>query len=69
MKLLPTRAGFMSLNGKEGEINANNLKLGKNYAVAIAKSMRHMVNTQSVIMPGNRLGRKGGEAILSSLVD
>jgi hypothetical protein len=29
--------------------------------------MRHLLNTQIVDLPGNRLGQKGGEAILSSL--
>jgi hypothetical protein len=43
--------------------------MGKNYAVALSSSMKYMSNTQVVELPGNRFGKKGGEAILSSLVD
>lgn len=42
MKLLPTPSGLISSKGIEGELNARNLKLGKHYALAISKSMRHM---------------------------
>lgn len=31
--------------------------------------MRHMSNTQVVDLQGNRFGKRGGEAILGSLVD
>jgi len=43
------------------------LNLGRNYAVALSKSMRNLPNTRSLELPGNRLGHKGGEAIFSSL--
>lgn len=40
LKLIPSPSGLISSKGIEGELNAKNLKLGKNYAVAISKSMR-----------------------------
>ena len=43
--------------------------MGNNYAVALSSSMKHLSNTQVIDLPGNRFGKKGGEAILSSLVD
>lgn len=43
--------------------------MGKNYALALSSSMKYMSNTQVINLPGNRLGKKGGDAILSSLVD
>lgn len=45
------------------------MKMGGVYAQALSSSMKHLSNTQVVDLPGNRFGRKGGEAILSSLVD
>jgi hypothetical protein len=43
--------------------------MGKNFALALSSSMKYMSNTQVVELPGNRFGKKGGEAILGSLVD
>jgi len=31
--------------------------------------MKHLENTNSIELPGNRLGKKGGAAILNSLVE
>jgi hypothetical protein len=45
------------------------MKMGGNYALALSSSMKYMSNTQVVDLPGNRFGKKGGEAILGSLVD
>lgn len=72
MKLLPSPLGLMQKGDKAKEnntIKANNLKMGKNYALALSSSMKYMSNTQVVELPGNRFGKKGGEAILGSLVD
>lgn len=43
--------------------------MGNTYALALSNSMKHLSNTQVIDLPGNRFGKKGGEAILSSLVD
>lgn len=43
--------------------------MGSNYAEALSSSMKYMTNTQVVDLPGNRFGKRGGEAILGSLVD
>lgn len=43
--------------------------MGNTYALALSSSMKHLSNTQTVDLQGNRLGKKGGELILSSLVD
>jgi hypothetical protein len=71
MKLLPSPLGLMQPKhkAKENTIKADNLKMGNNYAMALSNSMKHMSNTQVVELPGNRFGKKGGEAILGSLVD
>jgi hypothetical protein len=45
------------------------MKIGKTYALALSNSMKHLQNTKVVDLPGNRLGKKGGAAILESLVD
>jgi hypothetical protein len=45
------------------------MKMGSNYAQALSSSMKYMSNTQVVDLPGNRFGRRGGEVIISSLVD
>ena len=45
------------------------MKIGNNYAVALSSSMKHLSNTLVIDMPGNRLGPKGGAAILGSLSD
>lgn len=61
--------GLMQHKGNEGHIKARNLKIGKNYALALSSSMKHLSNTESIDLPGNRLGKCGGTAILTSLAD
>lgn len=67
--MLPSPLGLIKREGAEGQIKANNLKIGNNYAVALSSSMKHLSNTLVIDMPGNRLGAKGGGAILGSLSD
>jgi Leucine-rich repeat (LRR) protein len=45
------------------------MKMGNNYALALSSSMKHLTNTQVLELPGNRLGKKGGVAIIGSLSD
>ena len=71
LKMLPSPLGLihnkdMSGNLKE-QIQVDNLKLGTNYGLALSSSMKHLASTQVLYMPGNRLGQKGGGAILGSL--
>lgn len=61
--------GLMQHRGSDNAIRARNLKLGGSYALALSTSMKHLPNTQTVELPGNRLGKDGGTVILSSLVD
>jgi hypothetical protein len=44
-KLLPQPLGLIQNKGKDGELRANNKKIGKNYALCLSKSMRHLLNT------------------------
>ncbi len=45
------------------------MKMGNSYAIALSSSMKHLSNTQVIELPGNRLGKKGGELILANLAD
>jgi len=54
--MLPSPLGLIKWEGTDGQIKANNLKIGNNYAVALSSSMKHLSNTIVVDMPGNRLG-------------
>ncbi len=71
LQLLPQPLGLISVKNKEGdlkgEVRVRNKKLGKNYAICLSKSMKHLINTQTIDLPGNRLGHSGGEAILKNL--
>ena len=71
LNVLPSTLGLISPKHKaqEGTIRASNMKMGSTLALALSSSMKHLSNTQVVDLPGNRFGKKGGEAILSSLVD
>lgn len=70
LKVLPSPLlGLMQHRGSDNAIRAKNMKLGKSYALALSNSMKHLSNTQSIELPGNRLGSVGGAAILSNLVD
>ena len=51
----------------ENSICAQNLKLGKSYALALSSSMKHLTNVERVELQGNRLGKVGGSSILTSL--
>ena len=49
LQLLPQPLGLISVKNKEGdlkgEVRVRNKKLGKNYAICLSKSMRHLINT------------------------
>ena len=45
------------------------MKMGNSYALALSSSMKHLSNTQVIELPGNRLGKKGGEFILANMAD
>ena len=70
MKMIPSPLGLMVKKKQpEGTIHAKNLKMGGKYAEALSSSMKLLSNTQVLEMPGNRLGVRGGAAILGSLAD
>ena len=61
----------MSLKSTENKetVRADNQQMGEKYALALSQSMKHLQGTQVVDLPGNRLGKRGGAAILGSLAE
>lgn len=45
------------------------MQLGSKYGMALSKSMHFLKDTRVVDLPGNRLGKVGGSAIISNLID
>ena len=41
--------------------------MGTDYALALSRSMKHLRDTTTIEVPGNRLGKVGGAAIIDSL--
>jgi hypothetical protein len=69
MRVLPVPLGLINHKGSDGVVKANNLRMGETYGLAVSKSMKHLPNTHTIEMPGNRLGENGGAAILEKLSD
>ena len=66
-QMLPSPVGLVQRVGPTNTLKAKNMKMGTNYALALSKSMKHLNGTTSIELPGNRLGKVGGAAILDSL--
>ena len=65
--MVPSPVGLVSKNGLNNSVKAKNLKMGSEYGMALSKSMKHLGNTTTIELPGNRLGKVGGNAIICSL--
>jgi len=57
----------MNHKGPANTIKAVGQNMGTSYGLALSKSMKHLHNTEKVILPSNRFGSKAGGKIMKNL--
>lgn len=67
-RISPTPMGIVRWDGAPNEINVENYRMGKKYAMALSNSMKYL-KTEKLNLQSNNLGGNGSMAILSNLSD